>query len=630
MSFERDNKDLLRLLTAGSVDDGKSTLIGRLLYDSKLVYDDHLRALERDSKRVGSAGGEIDYALLTDGLIAEREQGITIDVAYRYFSTPRRKFIIADCPGHEQYTRNMATGASTADLAIILIDARKGVLPQTRRHSFITSLLGISHIVVAVNKMDLVGFSQSVFEQIRRDYLDFARRLEVKDIHFIPISARQGDNIVDVSRSMPWHRGAPLLEHLEQVNIGSTRNFIDLRLPVQYVLRQTAEFRGYCGQVASGLLRKGDAVVCLPSGRRSTVARILGFSGEFEEAATPRSVTVELADEVDVSRGDVLVRADNLPTVAADFDAIIVWMHERPLVSERPYFIKHGTAETRAEISRINYKFDVDTISRRPADQLELNEIGRVHVRLARKIVFDAYARNRATGAFIVIDPDDNATVGAGMIIERGAQDDDADARATRGSLRARSSDVTAEERATRAGHRAATVWLTGLPLAGKSTLAYALERTLFDRGCMVAVVDGSNLRLGISEDLGFGALQRSEHVRRAAHVARQLNDAGVIAIVALVSPFARDRAEARGIVGHERFHEIHVRAPADVCESRDTEGLYARARRGEIPHFTGVTAPYELPEKPEVVLDTATVDVAGAVAKLLEHLSDREVLPAR
>jgi len=617
---QNERKDLLRLLTAGSVDDGKSTMIGRLLYDSKLVYEDHLASLEKDSRK-GSTGGSVDYSLLTDGLKAEREQGITIDVAYRYFSTPRRKFIIADCPGHEQYTRNMATGASTADLAIILIDAERGVLPQTRRHSFIVSLLGISHVVVAINKMDLVGWSEEVFEGIRRDYLDFAARLEVSDLHFLPMSALEGDNVVAPSSNMPWFHGGPLLDHLETVHVGSARNLIDLRFPVQLVARPDRTFRGYAGSIASGVLRTGTEVAALPSGQRSKVTRIVTGDGDVDEAFPPMAVTVQLADEIDVSRGDVLVHPENLPTIASDLEAVLVWMNGEPLSTERPYLLKHGTTTVRAEVSRLRYRFDVNTLSRSPAQALALNEIGRAHVKLARPLAFDAYARNRATGAFILIDLASNATVAAGMILDRRTLDDEGADGQARGPVHARRSAVDAAERAARLGHEPFTLWLTGLPGAGKSTLAYATERRLFDRGVVATVLDGENLRLGLSENLGFGALERSENVRRAAHVARLMNQAGVVAIVALVSPYEADRAEARAIVGAERFVEVHVSAPPEVCEERDPDGLWARARRGEIARFTGVSAPYEAPRAPALAVPTHELAVGDAVARVIDHL---------
>lgn len=623
-----EKKDLLRLLTAGSVDDGKSTLIGRLLYDSKLVYEDHLKTLQKDSRRVGHAGDAIDYSLLTDGLKAEREQGITIDVAYRYFSTPQRKFIIADCPGHEQYTRNMATGASTADLGIILIDAAHGVLDQTRRHSFICSILGISHIVVAVNKMDLVGYDQSVFQQIRETYLDFATRLEVKNLHFVPISALEGDNVVEPSSRMSWYRGGPLLAYLETVHVGSTRNLIDLRFPVQYVLRQDAGFRGYAGTVASGVLRAGSEITVLPSGKSTRITAIHTGDGEVTEAFPPMAVTVALDDELDISRGDILVHANNLPQAGRDLEALLVWLNEDPMDVEQPYLIKHSTSEARAEISGLQYKFNVNNLSRLDAEHLELNEIGRVHLRLSRELAFDPYARNRAMGHFILIHPITNATVAAGMILDRITVEAARGLGAGETELKRHRSQVKAEERGARLGQQPFTLWLTGLPCSGKTTLAYAVERALFDAGVVAHVLDGENLRQGISRNLGFAALERSENVRRAAHVARLANDAGLVTIVALVSPYRADREDARQLVGAERFVEVHLSAPVEACEARDTEGHYARARAGDIPRFTGVSAPYEAPDSPELVLPTHEQALDASVAAVLAELGRMGLLP--
>jgi len=623
-----ENKDLLRLLTAGSVDDGKSTLIGRLLYDSKTVYEDHLKSLARDSKRVGSVGGAIDYALLTDGLKAEREQGITIDVAYRYFSTPRRHFIIADCPGHEQYTRNMATGASTAELAIILVDARQGVLPQTRRHSFIASLLGIGHIIVAINKMDLVDFAEQVFDQIRREYTDFASRLQVKDVQFIPISALEGDNVVESSARTPWYRGGPLLDRLETVHVASNRNFIDLRFPVQYVVRPDASFRGYAGTVASGLLRAGADVVVLPSRRTTKVTSILTHAGAVQEAFPPMAVTATLADDIDVSRGDVIVHANNLPTVADSLEAHLVWMSHTPLSTTRSYLLQHLSSERRAEVTDVLYKFDINDLHRQAADRLDLNEIGRVHIALSAPLAFDSYGHNRATGGFILIDPATNVTAAAGMVLERktvARAEPSAGARQV--TLQRKTSLITPEERARRQGHGAATLWLTGLPAAGKSTIAYALERRLFDAGHLARVLDGENLRLTISANLGFSALERAEHARRAACVAKACNELGALAIVALVSPARDDRQQARKIIGADRFHEVYVSTPLTVCEERDPLGLYARARRGEIERFTGVNAPYEAPETPRVVLPAHEATVEEATERLLAYLREHDLL---
>ncbi len=628
---QNERKDLLRFLTAGSVDDGKSTLIGRLLYDSKLVYEDHLKTLEKDSKRVGSAGAGIDYSLLLDGLKAEREQGITIDVAYRYFSTPKRKFIIADCPGHVQYTRNMATGASTANLAIILVDAANGVLDQTRRHSFIASLLGINHIVVAVNKMDLVDYSQDVYDKIRGDYTDFAAKLQVKHIHFIPISALAGDMVVERGDNLGWYQGATLLNYLETVHIGSDRNLIDMRFPVQYVMRQDASFRGYSGTVASGVIRKGDEVVALPSGKKTTVTRIATFDGDVDEAFSPMAVSVALADELDISRGDMLVHPRNMPRLEQEFESILVWLSETAMTRERPYYIKHGTASAQAEIAEVEYRFDVNTLSRLHANALELNEIGRVHMVASKPLALDPYQGNRGTGNFILIDPVTNSTVAAGMILDRRVRKDadlpakGADARSP--LLKKQTSTIAPAQRAERLGQTPTTIWLTGLPNAGKTTTAYELERQLFDAGIHTHVLDGENLRLGISENLGFAALERSENIRRAAHIAKLCNDIGMVTIVALVSPFAADRAAARAIVGEERFVEVHVSAPVAVCEERDDTGVYARARRGEIERFTGVSAPYEPPESPELVLPTHEIAVDDAVRRIVALLRDRGVV---
>jgi bifunctional enzyme CysN/CysC len=626
-----EGSDLLRFLTCGSVDDGKSTLIGRLLHDSKTLYEDTLASLEKDSRRVGNAGGAIDFSLLLDGLKAEREQGITIDVAYRYFSTPRRKFIIADCPGHEQYTRNMVTGASTANLAIVLLDARHGVLPQTRRHSFIASLLDIGHIVVAVNKMDLVGWSQKRFDEIRADYVDFVTRLQVRNVHFIPMSALTGDNVVEQSANMPWYRGVPLLDHLETVHVASDRNLIDLRFPVQLAMRQDMSFRGFAGTLASGILRPGAEVMVLPSRLKTRIKSVVTWEGELEQAFPPMSVSITTTEEIDISRGDMLVHPQNQPRVSQELDATLVWMSETPLDPKRTYRIKHTTREAHAEIAELRYRFDVNTLHRAPADSLALNEIGRVRIQTSRPLAFDAYRRNRATGSFILIDPVSNGTVAAGMILDRNLGDDEiasgTPAARARGPVKRRASRVGPVERAERLGQRPATVWLTGLVRSGKSTIAYALERRLFDAGYLAHVLDGENLRLGISDNLGFDATERSENVRRAAHVARLGNEAGLITIVALVSPEEADRAAARAIVGDERFLEVHLSAPVEVCEARDDEGLYRRARSGEISRFTGVSAPYEPPRSPALELPTHEIPVEEAVNRLIELLTARGAL---
>ncbi len=620
--------DLLRLLTCGSVDDGKSTLIGRLLHDSKDIYEDHLRGLERDSARMGSAGDGLDYALLLDGLKAEREQGITIDVAYRYFSTPRRKFIIADCPGHVQYTRNMVTGASTANLAIVLIDATKGVLEQTRRHSFLVSLLDIGHLIVAVNKMDLVDYSESVFDEICAEFTDFATRLGVGHIHFMPISALKGDNVVDRSTRMDWFGGRPLLSYLERVHIASDRNLIDLRFPVQYVIRPDRQFRGYAGTVASGILRPGTDVVVLPSGKRTRIAALHGPAGELDEAFPPMAVTVTVTDEIDISRGDLLVHPRNVPRSASELEAILVWMAEAPLVVGRPYRIKHGTKLLQGSVGQLRYRFDIQQLHRESAETLALNEIGRVRLDLDQPLPHDPYRRNKATGSLILIDPESNQTVGAGMIIDRqGEPDTDEVAPRHSTHVQQQRGSVTAAERQDRFKQQPVTLWLTGLPRSGKSTLSFALERELFDAGYAVHVLDGENLRLGISANLGFSALDRSENARRAAHLARLNNRAGLISIVALVSPFAADRAAARKIIGAERFHEIYLSAPLDSCEARDPEGLYRRARTGEIERFTGISSPYEAPKTPDLELATQTLSLRDSVSAVIAYLESKGAL---
>jgi len=624
---ENENKDLLRFLTCGSVDDGKSTMIGRLLHDSKQIYDDHLSTLEKDSKKVGSAGEAIDFSLLLDGLKAEREQGITIDVAYRYFSTPKRKFIIADCPGHEQYTRNMATGASTANLAVVLIDARHGVVPQTKRHSFIASLLDIGHIVVAINKMDLVDYSQEVYNKIRSDYENFASRLEVRNIHFIPMSALLGDNIVESSPNMPWFKGTPLLQHLQTVHIASDRNLIDVRFPVQYVLRQDMSFRGFCGTVASGVLRPGSEVCVLPSGQRTKIKSIHTFEGTIDKAYPPMAVTVATEDEIDISRGDMLVSPQNMPRVSKCFDAAVVWMSEQPLDTERHYTIKQCSTEAQAEVSEVVYKFNINSIGREDASTLQLNEIGRLRMETSRPLAFDPYRRNRATGNFILIDSLSNATVAAGMILDRSGDQESSDNAKVSTNIRQHASRVSAPERLARLGQKPATIWLTGLPKSGKSTIAYGLERHLFDQGLMVHVLDGENLRHGISENLGFTALDRSEHIRRAANVANMCNELGLLTIVALVSPYKVDRGHAKEIIGEERFFEIHIDAPVETCEERDTDGLYAAAKSGDIKRFTGVSAPYEHPDEPALRIDSKSTPAHDAVRNIVELLREHGVL---
>ena len=627
---QHERKELLRFITCGSVDDGKSTLIGRLFYESKMIYEDQLAAIKKDTSRYGTTGGEIDLALFTDGLEDERQQGITIDVAYRYFSTDKRKFIIADTPGHEQYTRNMATGASTADLAIILIDARHGVLTQTKRHSFIVSLLGIKHIVVAINKMDIVDYDEAVFEKIKADYVDFASRLELPDVHFMPISALKGDNVVTNSPNMPWYTGSPLMPLLETVYIGSDRNMEDFRYPVQLVLRPNLNFRGFAGTIASGIVRRGDEVMSLPSRKKSRVKSIVTFDGELEEAFAPQSVTLTLEDEIDSSRGDMLVRPGNVPKVDHKFEASIVWMSEEPLVPGKQYLFKQTSKLTTGAVSTLRYRVDVNTLHREPAPALALNEIGRCAITLTTPIAFDAYRRNRTTGSFIMIDRLTNATVGAGMILDREPDDAAADHwgdSATAEHLHGESSAVTAEEREARFGQKPATILLTGLTGAGKSTIAKALERKLFDLGRAVVVLDGQNMRLGISKDLGFTTAERSENLRRSVEVAKLFNDAGILCIGAFVAPDEEVRQKAAERVGRDRFLVVHLSAPLEVCRKRDTDGHYKLADTGELTNFPGVSAPYEPPAKPDLVLPTHEWPVGKCVDAIVSLLESRGMI---
>ena len=612
---QHERKELLRFLTCGNVDDGKSTLIGRLLHDSKMIYEDHLEAITRDSKKSGTTGDDVDLALLVDGLQAEREQGITIDVAYRYFSTAKRKFIIADTPGHEQYTRNMATGASTCDLAIILVDARYGVQTQTKRHSFITSLLGIKHIVVAINKMDLMDFDQSVFEGIKADYLAFAERIELQptSLHFVPMSALKGDNVVNRSERAPWYEGQSLMEILESVEIAGDRNFDDLRFPVQYVNRPNLNFRGFAGTLASGVVRKGDEVVVLPSGKRSTVKSIVTFDGELEQATPGEAITLTLEDEIDVSRGDMLVHADNRPRIADSFDAMLVWMAEEPMLPGKKYDIKRATSYVPGSIASITHRVDVNTLEHGPASSLQLNEIGRVKVALDAPIALDGYAQNRTTGAFIIIDRLTNGTVGAGMIIA------DPVAHGTSGHHGALA-HVSTEERATRFGQQPATVLFTGLSGAGKSTLAYAVERKLFDMGRAVYVLDGQNLRHDLNKGLPQDRAGRTENWRRAAHVARQFNEAGLITLAAFVAPDAEGREQAKALIGSDRVVTVYVQASPQACQQRDPQGLYA-AGGDNIP---GESFPSDVPGNADLVSDTESLTEEEGASQVLDMLRKR------
>ena len=591
---QHEDKPLLRFITCGSVDDGKSTLIGRLLYESKRLFDDQLAALEADSRRHGTQGERIDYALLLDGLAAEREQGITIDVAYRFFDTDRRKFIVADCPGHAQYTRNMATGASTADLAVVLVDARKGLLAQTRRHSYIVSLLGIRHVVLAVNKMDLVGYDQGVFDAIAAGYRELAVQLGIADVQVIPLSALEGDNLLQPSPNTPWYDGPALLQHLETVQIDTAGGASGMRLPVQWVNRPNLDFRGFAGTLVAGEVRPGDAVVALPSGRRSTVARVLDANGDVAVAHAGQAVTLTLADEIDISRGDVIAAAGDPPEVADQFAAHVLWMDDAALLPGRPYWLQIGSRTIAASISEIKHRIDVNTQDKLAAKRLELNEVGYCNLSLDEPIAFEPYADNRALGGFILIDRQSNATVAAGTL-------DFALRRA--GNVHWQHLDVDKAARARIKGQTPKVLWFTGLSGAGKSTIANLVEKRLHARGCHTFTLDGDNVRHGLNRDLGFTDEDRVENIRRVAEVAKLMTDAGLIVLVSFISPFRAERQMARERFGDGEFIEIFVDVPLEVAESRDVKGLYRKARAGQIPNFTGIDSPYEAPENPELRL---------------------------
>ncbi len=614
-----ENKSLLRFITCGSVDDGKSTLIGRLLYESKMLFEDQLAALEADSRRVGTRGGEIDYALLLDGLTAEREQGITIDVAYRFFSTDKRKFIVADTPGHDQYTRNMVTGASTADLAIILIDARKGLLPQTRRHSYIVGLLGIRHVLVAVNKMDLVDYSEEVFTRIDREYRELAARIGLPDVLTIPISGVRGDNITQASANTPWYAGAPLMSILETIEIDETRMLKQaFRMPVQWVNRPHLDFRGFAGTITGGVVRAGDAVVVMPSGRNTTVARIVSADGDLEQAVANQSITLTLADEVDASRGDVISSAE-LPAQAADqFEATVVWMSDAPLLRGRNYLLKIGAKTVTATVAPIKHKLNIETMEHVAAEQLALNEIGVVELELDRPIAFDPYRENRDTGGFILIDRLTNNTVGAGMLhfaLHRSH------------NVKWQDLSVTKAARAAQNGQKPACLWFTGLSGAGKSSIADLVEKQLHALGHRTYVLDGDNVRHGLCKDLGFGDADRVENIRRVAEVVKLMVDAGLIVLTAFISPFRSERHTARALLEDGEFIEVFVDTPLSVAEQRDVKGLYAKARAGQIRNFTGIDSPYEPPEAAEIRIDTTTCTPAEAAERVVAELRARGVL---
>ncbi|WP_184456689.1 sulfate adenylyltransferase subunit CysN [Xanthomonas sp. F14] len=609
---QHEAKPLLRFITCGSVDDGKSTLIGRLLYDSKRLFDDQLAALESDSRRHGTQGEGIDYALLMDGLAAEREQGITIDVAYRYFDTDQRKFIVADCPGHEQYTRNMATGASTADVAVVLVDARKGLLAQTRRHSYIVSLLGIGHVVLAVNKMDLVDYDAQVFADIAEGYRALAAQLGIADVQCIPLSALAGENLSSPSARMPWYRGPHLLQHLDTVHVETPEAGSGFRLPVQWVNRPHQHFRGYAGTIAAGQVRVGDAVVVVPSGRRTQVASVLDANGQVDSARAGQAVTLTLREEIDISRGDIIAAVDDPPEVADQFAAHLLWMDDAALLPGRPYWLKIGTRTVTASISEIKHKVDVNTQERLAAKRLELNEVGYCNLALDEPIAFSPYARNRVLGGFILIDRQSNATVAAGTL-------EFALRRA--GNVHWQHLDVDRAARARIKGQTPRVLWFTGLSGAGKSTVANLVDKRLHALGYHTFILDGDNVRHGLNRDLGFTDEDRVENIRRVAEVARLMADAGLIVLVSFISPFRAERQLARERFDAWEFVEVFVDVPLAVAEARDVKGLYRKARAGQIPNFTGIDSPYEAPEAPEVHLHADGENVEALARHVLEFL---------
>lgn len=613
-----ENKSLLRFITCGSVDDGKSTLIGRLLYESKLIFEDHLSALEAESKKMGTQGEELDLALLVDGLAAEREQGITIDVAYRFFSTEKRKFIVADTPGHEQYTRNMATGASTADLAIMMIDARKGVLTQTKRHSFIISMLGVKHVVLAINKMDLVDYSQKVFNDIDEEYRQFAASLGLKHIVAIPMSALRGDNIITASDTTDWYQGPTLMQHLETVQVETEEQEKPFRMPVQWVNRPNLDFRGFCGEIVSGRIRPGDKIKVLPSARESQVAEIVTYDGELPEACAGQSVTLTLTDEIDISRGDMIAEAASPCPVADQFETRILWMSDEPMLPSRPYLMKIGTRTVTAMPAQPKYKVNVNTLEELAAKQLELNEIGVCNISLDQQIPFDSYDDNRKTGGFILIDRLTNNTVGMGLLnfaLRRSA------------NIHWQAMDIDKHARAGLKNQKPAILWFTGLSGSGKSTIANLLERKLHGINRHTTSLDGDNVRHGLNRDLGFTDADRVENIRRVAEVSKLMVEAGLITLVSFISPFRSERQMARNVVAPDEFIEVFVDTPLDVAEQRDVKGLYKKARAGEIKNFTGIDSPYEPPRAAEIHIDTTRLTAEEAADQIFAYLEDRGYL---
>jgi bifunctional enzyme CysN/CysC len=610
---DHENKTLLRFITCGSVDDGKSTLIGRLLYETKVLFEDQLASAEADSKKWGTQGNDMDFALLVDGLAAEREQGITIDVAYRYFNTDRRKFIVSDTPGHEQYTRNMVTGASTADVAVILCDAREGILTQTRRHSYLVSLLGIRNVVLAVNKMDLVDYSENTFQSIVEEYNEFAQQLDIENITAIPMSALQGDNIVERSSNMSWFHGTTLLSFLETVKVDNDlmRNK-PARLPVQWVNRPNLDFRGYAGTLVSGSIKPGDAIRVQPSGKISSIKSIITVDGEQAEAIAGQSVTLTLEDEIDISRGDVISTTDEPASSADQFESTVVWMDEEPLLAGRPYLLKIGTKSVTATVTTIKHQVNVNTLEQMAAKQLELNAIGVCNLNLDQSVAFDAYKDNRETGSFILVDKITNATVGAGMLHFALRRSDNIHMQAT---------DVDKAKRSELKSQKPCVVWFTGLSGAGKSTVANIVEKKLAALGQHTYLLDGDNVRHGLNKDLGFTDADRVENIRRIGEVAGLMVDSGLIVLTAFISPFRSERALARSVVDDGDFIEVFVDTPLSVAEERDPKGLYKKARRGELKNFTGIDSPYEAPENPEILVDTGTLSAEQAAEKVVKEL---------
>ncbi|NIJ18212.1 sulfate adenylyltransferase subunit CysN [Sphingobium vermicomposti] len=608
-----EHKTMLRFITCGSVDDGKSTLIGRLLYDSKMIFEDQLAALEADSKKVGTQGQEIDFALLVDGLAAEREQGITIDVAYRFFATEKRKFIVADTPGHEQYTRNMVTGASTADLAVILIDARKGVLTQTRRHSYLAHLIGIRNIVLAVNKMDLVDYDQAVFDGIVKDYTEFANSIGIKEFTALPISGFKGDNITGPSANTPWYKGPALIEHLETVEVNSATDAEKpFRMPVQWVNRPNLDFRGFSGLIATGTVKPGDAVRVLPSGKTSTITRIVTLDGDLDQAVAGQSVTLCFADEIDCSRGDVIALADNPPQAADQFEATLVWMSDEEMLPGRPYWLKIGAQTVTATIQQPKYQVNVNTMEHLAAKTLDLNAIGLANLSTDKQIVFEPYEQNRTLGGFILIDKISNATVAAGMLnfSLRRAQ-----------NVHWQATDVTREFHAGLKNQKPAVLWFTGLSGAGKSTIANLVEMKLARMNRHTFLLDGDNVRHGLNKDLGFTDADRVENIRRVGEVAKLMTDAGLIVITAFISPFRAERDMVRQMMQPGEFIEVHIDTPLAEAESRDVKGLYKKARSGDLKNFTGIDSPYEAPEDPEIRIDTIAMTPDEAAEAIVARL---------